>query len=587
MERVLDGRYRLVERLGAGGMGEVWRSVDDRLDRPVAVKLIRPEHVGSTEIVARFQREARLTARLAGHPNVVILHDVGEHDGSVYAVMELVRGRTFSAIVRAAGLPPLDQAADWIAQAVSGLSAAHAAGIVHRDVKPGNLMVVDDGTVKVLDFGIAGFTDAAAQSRRLTRTGAIFGTPLYMSPEQIRGETVTAAADLYSLGTILYQLLTGVAPFKDPDPMRVIRMHLVEAPRPPAELRSGIPGDLAALVSAMLEKTPERRPSGAEVRARLEPFLAGGPSRPHHRVTGPEALLSGPHPRISAPRSGGVAPVPPVPAAHPAGTGPNGGAPAAPPSSAPAASGPASAGPPSSGPAASSGAARRALGQRLEAVEERARAGLVAEAAHELQGLVPDLVHAYGADHPETLRARRRGAYLAGKGGDPRRAVALFTGLLADLDRVYGRRHPETLAARYYLATNSGRTGDHATAARVHEELLPDLSAVHGPDSERVLTTRLYLAFDVGETGDRHRAVALLHALVPDLARVLGAGHATTLRARHYLAAYIGYAGDPAEAARRYDDLLRDHHRLFGAHHPETVRAAERLAHWRRRAAGG
>ncbi|MFC3996472.1 protein kinase [Nocardiopsis sediminis] len=585
MERVLDGRYRLVERLGAGGMGEVWRSVDDRLDRPVAVKLIRPEHVGSTEIVARFQREARLTARLAGHPNVVILHDVGEHEDSVYAVMELVRGRTFSAIVRTTGPPPVAQAADWIAQAASGLAAAHGAGIVHRDVKPGNLMVVDDGTVKVLDFGIAGFTDAAAQSRRLTRTGAIFGTPLYMSPEQIRGETVTAAGDLYSLGTILYQLLTGVAPFKDPDPMRVIRMHLVEAPRPPAELRSGIPADLAALATAMLEKTPDRRPSGDEVRARLEPFLMGGSSRPHHRVTGPDALLSGPNARISGPRPAGAAPAPPEPAARPA-AGPASTGAAVPPATPPAPA-PAYARPPSSGPAPSSvGAARRALEQRLEAAEERARAGLVADAASELHALVPDLIHAYGADHPETLRARRRAAYLTGKGGDPGRSVALFTGLLADLDRVYGRRHPETLTARYYLATNSGRAGDHATAARVHEELLPDLSAVHGPDSERVLTTRLYLAFDVGETGDRHRAVALLHTLVPDLARALGADHATTLRARHYLAAYIGYAGDPAEAVRHYDALLRDHHRVFGAQHAETARAAERLAHWRRRAAG-
>uniref|UniRef100_UPI00082A3D43 serine/threonine-protein kinase n=1 Tax=Nocardiopsis trehalosi TaxID=109329 RepID=UPI00082A3D43 len=531
---------------------------DTRLDRPVAVKLIRPEHVGAPEIVARFRREARLTARLAGHPNVVILHDFGDVDGSVYAVMELVRGESLSKVLRGSGPHPVARAAAWTAQAAAGLAAAHAAGIVHRDVKPGNLMVLRDGTVKVLDFGIAGISDAAAQSRRLTRAGEVFGTPLHMSPEQIRGENVGAAGDLYSLGTILYRLLTGTPPFRDPEPMRIVRMHLVEAPRPPGELRPGLPDGLSDLVLQLLAKAPADRPATAdEVRARLASYLTA-PDPP--RVSRPDPPLSGPSPLPTGPYPAARRPPAPV-----------GRAPEAVPPAAPA------------DPAPSP---RRSLELRLEAAEERARSGDAAGAADDLRALLPHLAAAHGPEHPETLRARRRAAHLRGKGGDPAGAVAEFAALAADLDRVYGRRHPETLTARYYLAVNAGRTGDHARAARVHEELLPDLAAVHGPDSERVLTTRLYLAFDVGETGEPVRAAALLRALVPDLERVLGPDHATSLRARHYLAAYTGFAGDPAEAARRYQDLLADHSRLFGPAHPETRSTGERLHRWLRQAGG-
>ncbi|WP_017569761.1 serine/threonine-protein kinase [Nocardiopsis halotolerans] len=553
-ERVLGGRYRLVSQLGRGSMGEVWHAVDELLDRAVAVKLLRAGRGASEEVVARFRREARLTARLAGHPNVVILHDFG-NDGargepdSVYAVMELVAGRPLTALSRESGPMPVPRAADLVSQAASGLGAAHAAEIVHRDVKPGNLMVVEEGvgggTVKVLDFGIAALT-AATQSRRITQTGQVIGTPLYMSPEQVRGERVGRAGDLYSLGAILYQLLTGRPPFTSDDPLAVLRRHLVEAPRPVVELRPDVPVPLSELVGSMLAKHTRERPATAEeVRDRLAPFLASDPVRPSRPRSAPHASAPSavpttrPYTRVATTRPETVGPEDP--------------------------------------------------GRLLALVEEArvaADSGQFAAAARRLRALLPRLRVTFGPEHADTLRARRREAYLTGKSGEHRRAVELLDVLLADLVRIHGTRHPEALTVRHYLATNAGRAGDHALAARVHGDLLPDLVAVHGPDAERVLTTRLYLAFEVGEAGDPARSVELLGELVPDLTRVLGEDHASTLRARHYQAAYLGHAGRPAEAARRYHELLAHHTRVHGARSAATERVRAHLHRWQDRARG-
>ena len=550
-ERVLGGRYRLLSPLGRGGMGEVWRAVDELLDRHVAVKLIRAGRTGSDEVGARFRREARITARLAGHPNVVILHDFGQDDapgasGSVYAVMELVPGRPMTAVLRESGPMPVPRAADLVSQAASGLGAAHAAGVVHRDVKPGNLMVVEDGagggTVKVLDFGIAAIT-AATQSRRITQTGQVIGTPLYMSPEQVRGEQVGRAGDLYSLGAILYELLTGRPPFRSDRPLSVLRMHLVDVPPAASELRPEIPAPLSDLVASMLAKRAEDRPASAgEVRDRLAPFLYSRterPSRPRS-LPGPSGPVpvpgTRPYTRAGATRAETAGPEEPV---------------------------------------------------RLLALVDEARSladsGQFAAAARDLRGLLPRLLATFGPDHQDTLRARRQEAYLTGKSGEHRSAVTALDSLLADLMRVHGARHPETLAVRYYLATNAGRAGDHALAARVHGELVPDLVAVHGPGSERVLTTRLYLAFEVGEAGRPERAVELLEELVPDLTRLLGEDDAATLRARHYHAAYLGHAGRPAEAAHRYHALLAQYTRVHGAQSDATARIRTHLQQWQDR----
>ncbi|MFC7328489.1 protein kinase domain-containing protein [Marinactinospora rubrisoli] len=549
-DRVFGGRYRLLEALGSGGMSEVWKGVDERLERPVAVKLVRPDPVDRPDTVARFHREARVTALLAGHPNIVVLYDYGTHAEWVYAVMELVAGRTLTAELHERGPLPVALAAAWGAQICAGLSAAHAAGVVHRDVKPGNLMVVDrgvgagapaEGALKMLDFGIAGFRAAAVHSRPRSRTADLIGTPLYMSPEQIQGQPAGAAGDLYSFGAILYEMLTGRPPFRAPEPLPVMRMHLVETPRPPERLRDGIPPALSALVGELLAKSPGERPGDAgEVRDRLLAFTEGAPA--------------------SVAAAARLARVPAARATRPAGQ-------------------------PAGQPA--SPARRAELRRRLADADRRGAAGDPETAVREIGTLIPDLERSFGADHVATLTARRRHAYLSNKAGRPVAAADAFARLVTDLERVYGPRHPETLTARHYLATATGHAGYYERAARIHAELIPDLVAVHGADSARVLISRLHEAVAVGESGAFRQAADLLDDLVPRLERVVGRDAADTFTARHYRADYAGRAGDAATAARLYDALLADHARARGADHPRTARLRARLDRWRQSARAG
>ncbi|SDS90656.1 serine/threonine-protein kinase [Actinopolymorpha singaporensis] len=259
------GRYRLEELLSRGGMGEVWRAHDSTLGRPVAVKLL---HAGVTEAGdrERFVREARAAAQLS-HRNVVAVFDVGEWSGRPFLVMELLDGRTLAAILAARGPLPPDDVRDLGAQAAAGLHAAHQAGVVHRDVKPSNLVRTQDGSLKVVDFGIARVLDEA--STRLTRTGTIVGTASYLAPEQVRGRSADARSDLYALGCVLYQLLTGRTPFVGGS-TEVVYGHLHTAPTPPSRLRPGVPEDLDELVLSLLAKEPADRPAdAAAVRAAL------------------------------------------------------------------------------------------------------------------------------------------------------------------------------------------------------------------------------------------------------------------------------------------------------------------------------
>jgi serine/threonine protein kinase len=204
-ESLAGGRYRVERTLGSGGMAIVVLARDRELDRPVAIKLLADNLARDADLRARFVREARLAARLS-HPNVVKVFDAGEDGGRPYIVMECVNGPTLAEVLARRGRLPPDEAVDLAIQACAGLDHAHEAGLVHRDVKPHNLLLRDDGLLKVADFGIA----RAVQATRLTEAGTILGTGAYLSPEQAAGEDVTAAADLYSLGAVVYELLTGV-----------------------------------------------------------------------------------------------------------------------------------------------------------------------------------------------------------------------------------------------------------------------------------------------------------------------------------------------------------------------------------------
>ncbi|MEQ4210087.1 serine/threonine-protein kinase [Actinopolymorpha sp. B9G3] len=261
------GRYRLDELLSRGGMGEVWRAFDTTLGRPVAVKLLR---AGLTDAAdkKRFVREARSAAQLS-HPNVVAIFDVGDWLGSSYLVMELLEGKTLAEELADNGPLPIADVRDLGAQAAAGLMAAHAAGVVHRDVKPSNLVRTREGTLKVVDFGIARVLNEA--STRLTRTGTIVGTAAYIAPEQARGTDADARTDLYALGCVLYQLLAGRTPFVG-GPTEVMYAHLYTEPEPVTRLRPDVPADLEALILSLLAKDPANRPADA---ATVRTALAG------------------------------------------------------------------------------------------------------------------------------------------------------------------------------------------------------------------------------------------------------------------------------------------------------------------------
>lgn len=263
------GRYQLLARIATGGMGEVWRAEDTVLDREVAVKVLKHEYADDPAFRARFTAEAQHAAALV-HPNVASVFDFGElldDDGSgtrrPFLVMELIPGRPLSDLLRSGEPMPPERAAEVVAQAADAIAAAHAIGIVHRDVKPANLLVTPDGTVKITDFGIARAGDSAA----ITQTGQIIGTPHYISPEQAEGKPATPASDIYALGVVLYECLAGERPFNRDTPIQVALAHLREEVPP---LGPAVPAHLRAIVDKALAKDPaERFASATDMAAAL------------------------------------------------------------------------------------------------------------------------------------------------------------------------------------------------------------------------------------------------------------------------------------------------------------------------------
>jgi tRNA A-37 threonylcarbamoyl transferase component Bud32 len=252
------GRYQLRSRIATGGMGEVWRSEDTLLEREVAVKVLKHEYADDPVFRARFEAEARNAAALH-HPNVASVFDVGElvePDGSgtrrPFLVMELVPGQPLSALLRRGEPLAPERAAEVVAQAADAVAEAHGLGIVHRDVKPGNLLVTPDGAVKITDFGIARAGDGAA----ITQTGQIIGTPHYISPEQAEGKPATPASDIYALGVVLYECLAGRRPFARDTPIQVALAHVREEVPP---LPETVPAQLRSTVEKALAKRPEDR----------------------------------------------------------------------------------------------------------------------------------------------------------------------------------------------------------------------------------------------------------------------------------------------------------------------------------------
>ena len=283
---ILGDRYRLVRQIAVGGMGEVWVAHDESLARDVAIKVLREEYAGDPGFLSRFRTEARNSASLS-HQNIAQLYDYGEQDGSAFLVQELVVGEPMSDLLEREPVLPTQRLLPILAQTARALHAAHTAGVVHRDVKPGNILLGRGGRVKITDFGVS----LATNQVPMTATGMVMGTAQYLSPEQAVGKPATAASDLYSLGIVAYESLVGHRPFTGPTAVDIAVAH-VNTPVPP--LPQSVEPRLAAIVMRLLSKEPADRPrSAAELAHTLDGMVTQTPPTGIHVVTDPRAVPSG------------------------------------------------------------------------------------------------------------------------------------------------------------------------------------------------------------------------------------------------------------------------------------------------------
>jgi eukaryotic-like serine/threonine-protein kinase len=317
IDSVFDGRYRIIRKLGAGGMANVYLAEDQELGRRVAIKILDDRHAADDSFIERFRREAKNAAGLS-HPNIVSIYDRGEAEGTYYIAMEYLSGRSLKELIVSRGPTPIRIAIDYTRQMLAALGFAHRHGIVHRDIKPHNVVVDSDGRLKVTDFGIA-----RSGASQMTEVGSIIGTAQYLSPEQARGSPVDQRSDVYSVGIVLYEMLTGQVPFTGETPLEIAMKHLSEVPVPPSELRDDVPDDLDLVVLRALAKDPEDRYQTAEEMNADLARIQRGLSVSSETTDAATAVLAGAGiasaPTIVAPRSTQVAPPHAPPPTTPAG----------------------------------------------------------------------------------------------------------------------------------------------------------------------------------------------------------------------------------------------------------------------------
>ncbi|MEV6804984.1 serine/threonine-protein kinase [Streptomyces sp. NPDC051132] len=503
--RRIAGRYELLEQFSHGGMGDVWRGYDAVLDRPVAVKLIRPQAVTSPhlaeELEKRFRREARITARIQ-HPGVPQVYDavLDESYEQLFLVMELVDGVPLTAYVHPEHPLPVRWAVAVAAQAATVLSYAHDVPVVHRDLKPGNILVARDGTVKVLDFGIAAMlrTDVT----KLTATGSPIGTHQYMAPEQVRGGRVTPRTDLYALGCVLHELLCGRPLFSGDSEWQLMMQHVNAAPTPLRQLRADVPAALEELVLHLLRKAPEARPADVqEVYERLRPFLPlpGEESAPQEAgpagAPDPTGIFRNPYaPRSRAGTAGGARPAAPA-------VGPD-------------------------APPVVPAAEREALREQIREVHAHYLALMeeerYAQAAEVVGEVVEPAARALGAESKGVLRLRTWRAVSRQLAGDHRAALPEFEVLADAYGRVSGQNSEEALECRAQAARCRGELGQVTEALAGLHGVLAAVRAVDGDVSENAVELRRDIGMLLLAQQRAADAFAVLEPLHADLCVVFG-----------------------------------------------------------------
>nr|WP_223242261.1 serine/threonine-protein kinase [Streptomyces sp. CBMA123] len=532
---MIAGRYRLAEKIGHGGMGQVWAGQDERLHRPVAVKLLRPEHLlpggsGSgfgadarsterrrhgDELSRRFLRECRVTAAL-DHPGLVTVFDAGEDEGELYLVMQRVPGVSLADLIAEDAPFPVERAVAVAAQLCAALAAVHAIPVVHRDLKPSNVMVRADGRAVLLDLGIATALDT--ETTRLTLTGVPIGSPAYMAPEQALAATIDPRSDLYSLGCLLHEMLSGEEPFRAPTALGVLRRHVDEPPVPLRELRPEVPPGLERLVLDLLAKQPAGRPADAQaVYARLLPLLPPAEGAPQPGLTplpDPARPFRYPHQPQPQPQT-----QPPAVAAAVVRSEPR-----------PLLMPPAPATPPATPAVSDLGAECARLSDLVDAGRHTDVLGL---AAHLLPRAEADL----GERAPLVRTIRTIYARTLLHQGHPRQALPEYQRLAATSDG--GPHGPEGLDHRYRAALCLDRLGHGPEAHAEFQALLAAhtarLEAGLDTDPERSYDLRESIGLHLAATGDPQNAWHWLLPLLLERERRDGPHHPAVRRLRDSL----------------------------------------------------
>ncbi|MEU5363454.1 protein kinase [Streptomyces sp. NPDC005925] len=480
--------------IGQGGMGQVWTAYDQRLDRRVAVKLLRPDKVAgheADELRRRFLRECRVTAQV-DHPGLVTVHDAGSHDDELFLVMQYVDGSDLGDHLAEHRPYPWPWAVAVAAQLCAVLSAVHAVPIVHRDLKPRNVMVKQDGTITVLDLGVAHVMDT--DTTRLTHTGTPIGSPAYMSPEQAMGGAVGPYTDLYALGVVLHELLSGDVPFAGSTVLGVLHRHLYEAPLPVRRLRPEVPEPLETLVLRLLAKDPQHRPASAqEVYEALVPLLPprgtpGGapldPTRPFLRPHSPWPDRA----RTPAPQ--------PAPATR-----------------------------------------KQDVAAAVDEVKQLLGEGRITQAVDILGAILPTAARQHGEHSPVVRTLRKQYAATLMDDGQYRRALPELRRLADERAAEAGHADPGSLRFRYDCAQCLEALGEPAAALAEYRSLLPyyENQYVAAGDPALAHDVRRRIGLLLLALGDRPAAHDTLARLLHDLERTHGPAHPVAAEVRRTL----------------------------------------------------